>query len=101
MLTTDAVQARATAAAVLRFYRRAPGYRTMWKSCGFSDADIDDATNKWVDAIVAWGDETALRKRIDEHFAAGADHVCVQPLHPEEGFGSVDERAIAALGNPH
>jgi hypothetical protein len=29
---------------------------------------------------VAWGDEAAIRARIDEHRAAGADHVGLQPL---------------------
>lgn len=97
MLTTDPAQARATAASVLRFYSRAPGYRNMWKACGFTDDDIDTASGRWLDAVVAWGDETAIRKRIDEHLAAGADSVCIQPLHPELGMGAIDDRALTAL----
>ena len=36
-----------------------------------------------VDAIVAWGDEAAVARRVQEHRDAGADHVCVQVLSPE------------------
>ena len=31
---------------------------------------------------VAWGDEEAIRKRIQEHWDAGADHVCIQSIAP-------------------
>jgi hypothetical protein len=40
-----------------------------------------------VDALVVWGDDDAIRRRIDEHFAAGADHVCVQALRSDEAPG--------------
>lgn len=97
ILTTDASQARATAAGMLRFYRRAPGYRTAWRSLGFTDDDIDGPSDRWLDAIVAWGDEAAIRRRVDAHFDAGADHVCIQVLHPDQGIGAVDDRALEAL----
>ncbi len=34
--------------------------------------------------MIAWGDEGAIRKRIEEHWQAGADHVCVQPISAME-----------------
>jgi hypothetical protein len=46
--------------------------------------------------MVAWGDEAAIRKRVQAHFDAGADHVCIQPLHPE-GKPIPDERVVEAL----
>jgi probable F420-dependent oxidoreductase len=99
ILSTDAAQARATGAGVLRFYRKAPGYRNAWKALGFTDTDIDDATDRYVDAIVAWGDESALHARLQAHFDAGADHVCIQALHPEKGIGAVADDALKALAN--
>jgi hypothetical protein len=33
-----------------------------------------------VDAIVAYGDTEAIRRRVREHLDAGADHVCLQVL---------------------
>lgn len=43
------------------------------------------ARRRLVDAIVAYGDVDALHARVREHFAAGADHVCVQVLTGESG----------------
>jgi probable F420-dependent oxidoreductase len=97
LLSTDAAQARATGARVLKFYQRAPGYRNNWNRLGFTDDDIDQMSDRFVDAIVAWGDEDAIRARLDAHFAAGATHVCIQPLHPEHGITAIDERVLTAL----
>jgi 2-methylisocitrate lyase-like PEP mutase family enzyme len=33
-----------------------------------------------VDAIVAWGSEDDIVRRVQAHFDAGADHVCIQAL---------------------
>ena len=36
-----------------------------------------------VAALVASGDEAAVVARVEEHLAAGADHVCVQAVGPD------------------
>jgi hypothetical protein len=46
--------------------------------------------------MVAWGDEAAIRARLQQHWDAGADHVCIQPLS-EQGFGAIDEVVLQAL----
>ena len=97
ILTTNADRARATAAGMLRFYRKAPGYRTMWNALGFADEDIDTPTERWLDAVVAFGDSDAIKTRLQAHFDAGADHVCIQVLHPDLGIGAVDDDALRAL----
>ena len=53
-----------------------------------------------IDAIVAWGGVDACAARVEEHFAAGADHVCVQVL-ADEPTGVLEgwrELAPALLG---
>ena len=97
MLTTDADLARATGAKVLKFYSRAPGYRNAWLRMGFTEEDIDGLSERLVDALVAWGDVDRIEARLAEHAAAGATHVCIQPLHPEHGVGAVDDEVLAAL----
>ena len=47
---------------------------------GFSADDVDTVSDRLVDALIAWGDEDAILRRVDEHLAAGADHVCLQVL---------------------
>jgi hypothetical protein len=58
-------------------------------------------SDRLVDAIVAWGDEESVVARVEEHFAAGADHVSVQaisddPLEP--GLAQYERLAPALLG---
>jgi len=97
MLTTDAAQARATGAGVLKFYSRAPGYRNAWIRMGFTEEDIDGMSDRFVDALVAWGDVDRIEARLAEHAEAGATHICIQPVHPEHGVAAVDDDVLAAL----
>ena len=97
MLTTDAEQARATGGKVMKFYARAPGYRDCWQRLGFDDDDIDGLSDRFVDAMVAWGDVDTIERRLAEHADAGATEVCVQVLDPATGTGAIDYDALAAL----
>ena len=48
--------------------------------------DIDSVSDRLIDALFAWGDAAAIKARVDEHFAAGADHVCLQVVTEEGGM---------------
>jgi probable F420-dependent oxidoreductase len=95
ILETDAREARARARQFLSFYLRLPNYANNWKRLGYSDADLaGDGSDRLIDATIAWGDERAIRARLEAHWQAGADHVCVQAL----GTGGVpDERLLELL----
>lgn len=81
VLETDPTEARRIARAGMKIYLGLPNYANNLKRLGFTDADITDgASDRLVDAIVAWGDEAKIAARVAEHHAAGADHVCVQVL---------------------
>jgi probable F420-dependent oxidoreductase len=59
----------------------APNYVNNWRRLGMGDEDLlDGGSDRLVDALVAWGDESAIAARVQEHRDAGADHVCVQVL---------------------
>ncbi len=97
LLETDATKARAVARENMKIYMGLPNYLNNLRWIGFDEGDLaDGGSDKLVDAIVAWGDEDAIRKRVDEHFQAGADHVCIQALHPE-GAGTPDMKALELL----
>jgi len=84
LLCTDPAKARAVARANMAIYTGLPNYQNNLKWLGFGDADFaGGGSDRLVDAIVAWGDEDAIRRRVQRHFEAGADHVCIQPLDPE------------------
>jgi hypothetical protein len=61
-------------------YAGLPNYVNNWKRLGFTDDDVASLSDGLVDALIAWGDVDAIAARVDEHRAAGADHVCLQVL---------------------
>jgi probable F420-dependent oxidoreductase len=81
VLETNAAKARQIARAFLGIYLGLPNYTNNFLRLGFADADFQDGgSDRLIDAIVAWGDLDAIRKRVEAHHAAGADHVCIQVL---------------------
>ena len=60
-----------------------PNYANSLRRLGFGDDDLrDGGSDRLVDAVVAVGDEEAIRARVEEHLDAGADHVCIQVVGP-------------------
>jgi probable F420-dependent oxidoreductase len=97
ILETDAARARSLGRAALAGYLQLANYCGAWKEMGFDDSDFaDGGSDRLVDALIAWGDETALRRRIQQHLDAGADHVCVSPLSTD----GIDMRLVELLA-PH
>jgi probable F420-dependent oxidoreductase len=97
LLVTDPIKARAVARQTMAFYLPLTNYRQNWQRLGFREEDLaDGGSDRFLDAMVAWGDEAAIRQRIQAHFDAGASHVCIQPLHPD-GQPLPDLHALAAL----
>src|SRR5665213_534273 len=95
ILETDPARARAFARRFLGLYLGLPNYVDNWRRLGFTDADFAaGGSDRLIDAVIAWGDEKAIRARIQEHRQAGADQVCVQAIGPQ---GRLDERLLALL----
>jgi len=97
LLVTEPGKAREIARQAMAFYLTLPNYRNNWKRLGLTDDDLQGGgSDRFIDAMVAWGTETAIDARIQAHFDAGASHVCIQPLHPE-GQPVPDYNALKAL----
>jgi len=88
VLETDAETARAIARQAVAYYLTLPNYVNNWKRLGFTDDEILECRDRFIDAVFAWGDAGAIRERIDAHRAAGADHVCIQVLGGPNGAGT-------------
>lgn len=84
VLSTDAAEARGIARTHMATYLGLPNYTNNLRRLGYGDDDLaDGGSDRLVDAIVAWGDEAAIARRVREQHDAGADHVCIQVLMPE------------------
>jgi probable F420-dependent oxidoreductase len=101
VLDTDPDRARRLGRArVSRPYLGLINYTSNLRRLGWSEADLSDGgSDALVDALVAWGSGAKVAAQLDEHFAAGADHVCAQLLtesdvDPTEGYREL----AAALG---
>ncbi|EUA30259.1 hypothetical protein I553_4516 [Mycobacterium xenopi 4042] len=100
ILTNSADEARAIGTDWLRAYLALPNYAKNLLRTGFSSDDLAQVSDRLFDAIIAWGDEEAVMRRVAEHQAAGADHVCVQVLLADQtAFPREQWRRLAAACN--
>lgn len=100
ILDEDPARARATARMAMVPYLRAPNYQNNLRRLGFDEAEWADPKNpsdRLVDAIVAWGDLDRVAERVRAHLDAGADHVCLQTLRPDNEIPIEEWKAVAAL----
>jgi probable F420-dependent oxidoreductase len=85
ILESDPERARARARMAMAGPLVMPNYRKNLMRCGFAEPELDEGGNdRVVDAVVAWGDDAALARRVLQHCRAGATHVCIQPLDVED-----------------
>ncbi len=80
VLETDPAKARDIARKHMKIYLGLPNYANNLVRLGYDEGEIADASDRVVDAIVAWGTIDDAVTRVEAHRDAGADHVCVQVL---------------------
>jgi len=98
LLEKDPSTARRVAREALSRYLQLENYVNSWRREGFGDEDLaGGVSERFLDAMVAWGDEDAIRTRIREHWDAGADHVCIQAISPQGSRTVVDEKLLDLL----
>jgi len=97
VVSKDPTAARSTARKHMKRYLALENYANNLKRIGWSDADLaGDGSDALVDAIVVWGDASAIRERVEKHLANGADHVCIQALRADPAAHPLAEwRALA------
>lgn len=97
----SAAQARPVARSFIKMYLGMQNYRNNLLTLGFTTDDFaDNGSDRLVDAIVAWGDDTTIQKRFEAHWHNGANHVCMQPLRPDgkPGFDLEAVKVFAPKG---
>jgi probable F420-dependent oxidoreductase len=77
-------------------YVNLPNYTNNLREFGFGDEDFAErGSDRLVDAIVAWGDLDAIAKKVAAMHDAGADHVCIQVIRPDDELPRADWRELA------
>jgi len=96
VMSEDPAAARTVAREWARGYLGLPNYANNLRRMGFSDPDVEDASDALLDATFAFGVDATVA-RIREHLEAGADHVCLQVIVDDETDACVPQlREIAA-----
>jgi probable F420-dependent oxidoreductase len=81
VLDPDPTSARATARDYAAFYLGLSNYTSNLLRFGFSESDLaDGGSDRLIDTIVPHGSAGQIAETARAHLAAGADHVCLQPL---------------------
>jgi probable F420-dependent oxidoreductase len=98
VLAPEPADARVRARAAIAWYLDTPNYVDNLRWLGFTDADFEDGgSDALVQALVAAGDEEAIRARVQEHLDAGATQVAIHPLEESDPFGRRTLRLLAPL----
>jgi probable F420-dependent oxidoreductase len=98
-LETDPAAARGLARRELHRYMTLPNYRNNWLRIGFAEADLaEGGSDRFLDAMVLWGDAAAIARGLRMHLEAGANQVCIQPVHAE-GDTDARDRTLTALAD--
>ncbi|HWT92983.1 MAG TPA: TIGR03620 family F420-dependent LLM class oxidoreductase [Solirubrobacteraceae bacterium] len=81
VVEADEDKARATARDYARMYLGLKNYTQNLLNFGFTEDDIaNGGSDRLIDAVIPHGTPEQIARQVQEHFDAGADHVCVQPL---------------------
>ena len=73
-----------------------PNYVNNWLRQGFTSADLENGgSDRFIDAMVLNGDAATVQAGLRAHFAAGATHVAVQPVHADGDIAARDAMLVA------
>lgn len=86
VLEADPARARAIGRpTVVKPYLGLTNYTTNLQRMGFTEEDVaGEGSDRLIDALVVYGDDAQIKRRLEEHIEAGADHLAVQ-LIAEQG----------------
>lgn len=84
--------ARTVGDAHMRTYLSLQNYRQNLVRLGWSEDELTPpGSDRLFDAIVAWGDDEEIARKLRRHLEAGADHVAVQVLTPTTDQAPTDD----------
>jgi probable F420-dependent oxidoreductase len=101
MLESDPGQARAVGRGLASGLATMPNYRNSLLRMGFDEHELGpEVSDRAADAMLAWGDAAAIRRRIQEHWDAGADQVAIQVMPKGGGLLTAGDEELLELLAP-
>ncbi len=98
-IETNAEKARALGRKELARYMTLDNYRNNFLRIGFTEADLaNGGSDTFIDQMVLWGDASKVKEGLRAHFAAGATHVAIQPVH-DDGDIAARDHILTALAD--
>ena len=98
-LETDPVKARDLGRTELARYLTLDNYRNNFLRIGFTEADLTGGgSDDFIDQMCLWGTADQVKTKLREHFAAGATHVAIQPVHADGDIAARDHILAALAG---
>jgi probable F420-dependent oxidoreductase len=91
VMDAEPTTARELARRYMATYLGIPLYADRLRELGWEPDDVAGPSDALVDAIVAWGSHADIAARLRAHLDAGADHVAVQVVAPDERAAPVDQ----------
>ena len=90
-IETDPVKARALGRKELERYMTLDNYRNNFLRIGFTEKDLENGgSDDFIDQMCLWGSADQVKAGLRAHFAAGATHVAIQPVHAEGDIAARD-----------
>ncbi len=90
-IETDPVKARALGRKELERYMTLDNYRNNFLRIGFTEKDLEKGgSDDFIDQMCLWGSADQVKAGLRAHFAAGATHVAIQPVHAEGDIAARD-----------
>lgn len=81
VVDTDVETARAKARTYAKLYLGLSNYTRGLRTVGFSEQDIaEGGSDRLIDAVIPHGTADEITAAAHQHLAAGANHVCLQPV---------------------
>ena len=99
VVSTNETAVRAVAPVQFGFYLKVSMYQAMFRDAGFPEAAEGEFSDRLLDDLVVWGDETTVRQRLAEMSALGIDEVLVSIVNLGDDDPAATDRTIEVLGD--
>jgi F420-dependent oxidoreductase-like protein len=99
VVSTNEAAVRQVAPAQFGFYLKVIMYQNMFRDAGYPEAAEGTFSDRLLDNLVIWGDETTVRQRVADMRGFGADEILVSIVNLGDQDPASFDRTIEVLGD--